>query len=145
MLASTPSTEHIVTALYIAMGVVGLLGASGLYGIYRLAKARGVQEDTQNRVAYAVLGSAGVPGVENQPGLIADVADIKRLISPNGRDTQNIGDIAARVESSVVALNKRTARSTRSVQRLAGANEEAHRQFRSDIKAIQERIPPAPS
>ncbi len=101
------------TYLYLAI-IFTVLSAAGIFvGVHRSKKRSGVREDRNDRSADIVLGDdkANPP----KPGLIArldtqdrktadlqrDVSEIKEMITPNGGDSKQLGDLVQNLDKKM--------------------------------------------
>lgn len=159
MIAEAAAGGGITTILYVVVAVIAIVGGGGIIQARQAAKRAGARDYKIDLVVHAVLGSRGAEGVEDHAGLIEEFRDLKvevsghgeqldeiqHAISPNGRDTQSLGDIAARVEAAVAQLDSRVggvdskvARVDRRLTAYAGANRAEHRRFREEIDQLKE-------
>lgn len=96
------------TLLYILLAVASLLGSGGVYWWWQLARRSGVRDERQDRTADVVLGiEPSVMNPTGTPGLVRRLEGIERMLSPNGLDSQSIGDVAKRVELAVEQIDRR--------------------------------------
>ena len=84
--------------------------------------------------AEARSASAATAMVEQVQSLSAQVSKIQTAMTPNGLNTNQIGDVAARVEKKMDDLADVVAKLEKAFQRHVGASEEIHRQMRSYIE-----------
>jgi hypothetical protein len=133
--AVAPSSSNpIYVVLYVLLGVGALAGTSGVYGLWRYAKNAGKRDakidDAVNAILDPETGHAASTALLTDHS--RDLATIKRSISPNGLNTQSLGDVAARVERDVKSIRTQ-------LDRHVGASDETHREIRHRIGALERK------
>jgi len=130
--ATNPNT--IYTVLYILLGIGALAGTSGVYGLWRYAKNAGKRDAKIDEAVNAILDPA--TGHAANTAVLSDhgkqLARIQRSISPNGLNTQSLGDVAARVERDVKSIRTQ-------LDQHVGASDETHREMRHRIGVLERK------
>lgn len=130
--AASPTTSDPLQTIYVVVGILGALvvvfGAGGLAGLWRSVKKSGIREgqldqiiasqpsteqvkeravrDAQlDSVIVEVLGDGQTKSLRSELSAVnLAVLEIKRTMSPNGLNTNHLGDIAKRTEKAVTEL-----------------------------------------
>lgn len=118
------------TGIGLVAGVATVLGL--LAGGWKIIRD-GIAQDVRRT-------SAEKAQAERVEELRKQVAKLQQTITPNGKHTDQIGDMVARIEDKVDSLGKTQKRIGDDFQRHLGTSEAEHKAFRRDIDTLKRRM-----
>ena len=104
--------------VYVLIGVVTLVGFAVASG--RWLRRQGVRDAALNAL------------IDPDTGVMVQLAEIRKNLQPNGKNTQGVGDIVARTEEAVAKVD-------RTVNRHIGSCIQAHEDLQRQIDRKQDK------
>jgi tetrahydromethanopterin S-methyltransferase subunit G len=140
-LAAASPGDGAVTIIYVLIGVVTLLGAGGLLGVYKWAKRQGVRDAQLDLVIGVVLGdgNGGKPLRERLDAQDRKLDQIQHEATPNGGNTSRLGDTTKRIERKVDASDRKLDEMNSKLDQHIGQSTEVHDGLRRRMTAIERR------
>jgi hypothetical protein len=121
--------------IYIALGVLGIGGGAGLYGLIRWFKRQTIRD---SKLDELIDPEGGVMARLDKHG--RQLEDLQRSMRPNGLNTNQLGDIAKRTEETVIQLRETVTKLNDGFRRHQGESDQIHRNLREAIDRKQDRV-----
>lgn len=140
---STTSGSGLETLVYIFVGVFALAGVGGIASVYRLIRKSGVRDANIDKTVEAVLNPESGTVVKmdklttTQARHGETLARIEHKLSVNGLDSQNVGDIAKRVEIALKDIDFQVRQTNTKLDQHIGQHDERDAQLDRRVLALE--------
>lgn len=123
--AAVQTANMTYLVIYAVLGLIGLVTAG--YGLNKWNRKQAVREAKLDGL------------IDPETGVMARLAAIEKNLSPNGKDTQGVGDIAARIEDLAKKTNRGVAALRSRLDQHIGECKNEHAHLREELDRKQDK------